>query len=135
MEEQTYPMKQIHPKKWGETVYELVDEGSYDPFFIPSFRKIEGVSYMVQVGAEDGTVEIRFPDDSTAYVGRDELEDLSIDGWLASTEAVAKDLLRKYIKNAIKDQRKSIKSSLSTIKRKRELIANLNNELKKLNDN
>ena len=101
---------------------------------MPSYRKIEGVSYIIQVGAEDGMVEIRFPDDSSVYVDRDDLESLIIEGWLASTEAAAKDLLQKIIKNKIKKQRKSIESSLSAIKRKRESITNLNKELKKLND-
>ena len=109
-------------------------EQSYDPTIMPSYRKIEGVSYIIQVGAEDGMVEIRFPDDSSVYVDRDDRERLIHEGWLASTEAAAKDLLQKIIKNKIKKQRKSIESSLSAIKRKRESITNLNKELKKLND-
>lgn len=127
----------IYPKKWGNTIYQVINCELYNAELGPSYEKIENVSYVLKTFEHpySNVVEIRTPNKLINNVFESDLEKPSIDGWLASTEAVAKNLLRKYIKNAIKTERQSIKRSQTTIKRKRQLITNFNNELKKLNSN
>lgn len=121
--------KQIYPKKWGSTVYELVDD---DPSLVPSYRKIEDVSYVIQTYEGTEVVKIATPYDLVSFVYEGELEDLSINGWLASTEAVAKELLRQKIERIITTETKTLNSLTLQLKQKRELVTNLSNALEQL---
>lgn len=38
--------KQIYPKKWGNTIYAVINWELYNSELGPSYRKIENVSYI-----------------------------------------------------------------------------------------
>ena len=127
----------IYPPKWGDTIYVLTNYDLYNSELVPSYRKIENVSYVLKTfeDANNSIVEIRTPNEVINCVYESDLEELSIDNWLASTEEIAQKLLRQKIYNMLSIHNAQLKDLISSVKGKRQLIAKLNKALKQLNNN
>lgn len=127
----------IYPPKWGDTIYVLTNYDLYNSELVPSYRKIENVSYVLKTfeDANNSIVEIRTPNEVINCVYESDLEELSIDNWLASTEEIAQKLLRQNICNMLSIHNAQLKDLISSVKGKRQLIAKLNKALKQLNNN
>lgn len=127
----------IYPPKWGDTIYVLTNYDLYNSELVPSYRKIENVSYVLKTfeDANNSIVEIRTPNEVINCVYESDLEELSIDNWLASTEEIAQKLLRQNIYNMLSIHNAQLKDLISSVKGKRQLIAKLNKALKQLNNN
>lgn len=127
----------IYPPKWGDTIYVLTNYDLYNSELVPSYRKIENVSYVLKTfeNTNNSIVEIRTPNEVINCVYESDLEELSIDNWLASTEEIAQKLLRQNIYNMLSIHNAQLKDLISSVKGKRQLIAKLNKALKQLNNN
>lgn len=85
--------------------------------------------------ANNSIVEIRTPNEVINCVYESDLEELSIDNWLASTEEIAQKLLRQNIYNMLSIHNAQLKDLISSVKSKRKVIAKLDKALKQLNNN
>ena len=108
----------IYPPKWGDTIYVLTNDDLYNAELVPSYRKIENVSYVLKTfeDANNSIVEIRTPNEVINCVYESDLEELSIDNWLASTEEIAKLLLQQNIYNMLSIHNAQLKHLISSVK-------------------
>ena len=127
----------IYPKKWGNTIYQVINCELYNAELGPSYEKIENVSYILKTFEHpySNVVEIRTPNKLINNVFESDLEKPSIDGWLASTEENAKKLLQQKINDMLRVRNAQLIDLISSVKSQRQVIAKLKKALTQLNNN